>query len=318
MTELVERYVHQIGRYLPQKDRADIEKELRSMIQDQLDDRYQGVPTEADIALVLTELGSPHKMAASYRTEQYLIGPEAYPYMMMVLRHGWLIVPTVVVFVTIFGALISPQPRPAISIIVEVLLSVLQATAIFSGLIVVIFAIIERSNISSDEQLLAFNPLTLPKIDDPYEVDRAESTFGVWFGTLVALVILYFARTASLNPTGLDSAPLLWVIVLLLVAVSLVAIHIVVLRRNRWSSGLWLLETVIGVIGVIGLYYVLYVPIFAKLAAVPALHSIPLIDKGAEIVAVVTASSTLIGRGIRQMKLWNYGQVETVTPPASK
>ena len=45
MTELIERYVHQVGRYLPPKERAEIEAELRSQIQDQLDDRYAGSPT---------------------------------------------------------------------------------------------------------------------------------------------------------------------------------------------------------------------------------------------------------------------------------
>ena len=42
MSELIERYVHRVGRYLPGKERAEIEAELRSQIQDQLEDRYEG------------------------------------------------------------------------------------------------------------------------------------------------------------------------------------------------------------------------------------------------------------------------------------
>jgi len=50
MTELVERYVHQVGRYLPPQKRAEIEAELSSQINDQLDDRFAGRPTQQDVA----------------------------------------------------------------------------------------------------------------------------------------------------------------------------------------------------------------------------------------------------------------------------
>ena len=106
MTELVERYVHQVGRYLPPKERAEIEAELRSQIEDQLDDRFGGSPSPAEVALVLKELGEPRRMAASYGSEQYLVGPDLYPYMMGVLRYGWVLVPAIVVFLTLFGAIV--------------------------------------------------------------------------------------------------------------------------------------------------------------------------------------------------------------------
>ncbi|MFN8419308.1 MAG: helix-turn-helix transcriptional regulator [Anaerolineae bacterium] len=85
--ELVERYVHQIGRYLPPKERAEIEAELRSsQIEDQLEDRYGAAPTLTEIGSVLTELGEPRQLASSYNREQYLVGPELYPIMMTILR----------------------------------------------------------------------------------------------------------------------------------------------------------------------------------------------------------------------------------------
>ena len=71
MSELVERYVHQVGRYLPNKEREEIQAELRSQIQDQLDDRYEGAPTETDVAAVLKELGDPRRM-----NQQQDVGPK--------------------------------------------------------------------------------------------------------------------------------------------------------------------------------------------------------------------------------------------------
>ena len=39
--ELLERYVTEVGQHLPSKQRTDLEKEIRSLIEDALDDRSQ-------------------------------------------------------------------------------------------------------------------------------------------------------------------------------------------------------------------------------------------------------------------------------------
>ncbi|HSQ18530.1 MAG TPA: hypothetical protein VLM83_12575, partial [Anaerolineales bacterium] len=75
--ELVTRYVSEVGRQLPEKTRADLEKEIRSLIEAALDDRAQktGRPVDEDMIVeVLKEFGPPEKMAASYLPERYLIG----------------------------------------------------------------------------------------------------------------------------------------------------------------------------------------------------------------------------------------------------
>lgn len=62
--ELIERYVHEVGRRLPKKQRADVEAELRSLLMDALEARAgaapaAGAPSEADQAAVLVEFGPP-------------------------------------------------------------------------------------------------------------------------------------------------------------------------------------------------------------------------------------------------------------------
>lgn len=132
MSELVERYIHHVGRYLPKRERGDIEVELKSLIYDQLEDRYPQNPTPEQVAVVLRELGSPRQMAASYQNEQYLVGAELYPYMMMVLRHGWVIVPSVVAFVSIFLEVVSGQRSP-FDVLTSTLMAVVQTVFTFSG-----------------------------------------------------------------------------------------------------------------------------------------------------------------------------------------
>lgn len=314
MNDLVERYVHQVGRYLPKKERADIEAELRSLIQDQLDDRFEGSPSQADIASVLTELGDPRQMAASYNREQYLVGPDLYPYMMMILRHVWVIVPTVVIFLNLFGAMVSSQPITLLNLLVETLVALLQSTLIFSAVVVLIFGFIQRIITELDEKEKAFDPLTLPKVDDPHTVDRFEATFGIIIGTFMLLVLLYFLQVGGLtlrfnlsDPGDVIPVPMTWLILLIGTIIAMLIMHGWVLRRNRWNVTLWLTETILEVFGMVCLYFVVYEPLLARiLIAVPSLTNVSFIDSMPEIIVIISALITLVGRGSRLVALWNY------------
>ena len=80
-TTLTDRYVDAILRRLPERQRPDIEQELRASIADAVDDRLEAGadPAEAETA-VLTELGDPARLAAGYADRPlHLIGPELYP-----------------------------------------------------------------------------------------------------------------------------------------------------------------------------------------------------------------------------------------------
>ena len=49
--KLIERYVTEVGKHLPRKNRLDIETELRSTLEDMLEDRSQQTGRPADEAL---------------------------------------------------------------------------------------------------------------------------------------------------------------------------------------------------------------------------------------------------------------------------
>jgi hypothetical protein len=78
---LIDRYVAAVGRHLPEKDRADIEAEIRSMIEDMLEERGHAVKSADDkvVTETLEQLGDPQLLAAKYAPpKRYLIGPEWY------------------------------------------------------------------------------------------------------------------------------------------------------------------------------------------------------------------------------------------------
>ena len=80
--KLIDIYISEVGKHLPRKSRLDIQEEIRSALQDLLEDRSQqsGRPIDDDLIVeVLKEYGSPEKVAASYLPERYLIGPQLFP-----------------------------------------------------------------------------------------------------------------------------------------------------------------------------------------------------------------------------------------------
>lgn len=108
----IERYIYQVKRQLPYKGRDDIEKELRSLISDMLEERCGGAePSQKDIDIVLIELGDPNAMAAKYlEQDRYLIGPVLFPRYWMVLKIVLLCAAGGITLALIIGALADREP----------------------------------------------------------------------------------------------------------------------------------------------------------------------------------------------------------------
>ena len=77
----IDRYIYQVSRFLTGKNKDDIEKEIRTLIDDMLDTRCQGRDvSKEDVAAVFAELGKPSELAAKYNdSKRYLIGPALFP-----------------------------------------------------------------------------------------------------------------------------------------------------------------------------------------------------------------------------------------------
>ena len=76
-SSLTDRYVAATLRSLPDRQRQDIEAELRALVADAR--REAGVDADSAERQVLTELGAPARLAASYSDRSLnLIGPEFY------------------------------------------------------------------------------------------------------------------------------------------------------------------------------------------------------------------------------------------------
>ena len=188
--EWIERYIYAVVRTLPAKMRQDVEKELRSLIFDMLEERCGLIPpTEHDVLVVLTELGKPAELAAKYKPEQtsYLIGPNYYrPYKFLLgLVCGAVSLGMTIALLIL--ALTDGQPWYVFfaNWFSELLISLLCA---FGGLTLA-FAILERKKVKIDfggQEIEHLPPV--PKKKE--RIPRTEPMVGIVFCIVFAVLFL--------------------------------------------------------------------------------------------------------------------------------
>jgi hypothetical protein len=145
--KLIDLYVAEVGRHLPEKQREDIQNEVRSAIEDALEDeaRAQGkAPDEVLAAGVLKRFGPPEKTAASYLPPRYLIGPELYPQFIKTV--GVVASLGVLVWAIVFGVSLgtSAQARADIvPVLFQAFGGLMNALFFGAAVVVWVFAVIQ-------------------------------------------------------------------------------------------------------------------------------------------------------------------------------
>lgn len=304
MANLIDRYLAQVGEVLPAKERADVLAELRSLIQDQLEDRYPAPYTPENIASVLKELGSPSQIARSYQPEQYLISPKLYPTMSLIIRHGWILMLILVLAWRIFIGLIATEETFFFNWALETVEAILLMGSFFSVVIVAVFALIERLNISLEAP---FDPFQLSEVTDPRAVNRVETTFAIAFGTVIVLGLFYLLATDGVSfgqSPELIQASKEWLALLAISGAIMVALGLFVIRRNRWDISTWVLQVSTEVFAQVCLYFALLSPLFQYvLIPHPTIGTFPLIEQGAVIILFLMSASTLFNGILKLIKL---------------
>ncbi len=189
---LIDKYIAEVGKHLPRRNRLDIEAEIRSTLEDMLEERKQGAADDGEVTALLKEYGAPRKVAESYVGPRYLIGPRMYPFFVMVTR----IVLTVLFAVSLAGLGISlsksgmtgPEFLRTVGNAVLELLSGLIAAF---GNIVIVFAILERVLPKQDfeKEIEDWDPKELASEPDPDRLKFGEQIFELIFLVLVLVIL---------------------------------------------------------------------------------------------------------------------------------
>ncbi|MFJ7747629.1 HAAS signaling domain-containing protein [Peribacillus sp. NPDC097295] len=153
---LIEVYIHEVTRRVPEKGRADIALELRSTIEDMLHDNY----SEKDVKEVLEKLGNPATLASGYRDQpMHLIGPRYFDIYVSLLKMIVPIAAVISLIAMIAEYFIGYSGDEAILNVVLNIMGVGIGSIIEVGVqvffwLTLIFAIIERTDKGKDQQPL--------------------------------------------------------------------------------------------------------------------------------------------------------------------
>jgi len=250
--ELLDRYIHEVGQHLPKKMRADVQLEMRSLLEDLLEERAEeGNHSRDEIAMeVVREFGKPEAVAARYSPPGQLIGPNYFPAYIVTLKIVLICLGGL--FLTGFAIALARSESPAADVwplIAKLIGNLLNYAILNFGLITFVFAILERLLPHRADTPETWDPRALPEVKDPHRIDRMGLIANV-IATLIFLIVLNSAPywTATIHPVEDGNA---WELILLiapefwrhlpwLTASGLleIGLNLMVIRRGRWNRPL--------------------------------------------------------------------------------
>lgn len=196
--EWTDRYVNEVGRRLPPNQRADVGREIRSLIEDEVAGRLDSLEAdgaaqpdpEATTLAVLQQFGSPEEMAARYSAPRYLIGPSIFPIYRIVLG----IVLTVTLLANLLGLAVAAG-EGTVAPLMETLLGLFGGVIQAFGMVTLIFIGLERLGAHSESEPETWDARSLPPVKDPQRISTVEVAAEIAF-TAIALIFANF----YLNP----------------------------------------------------------------------------------------------------------------------
>lgn len=205
---LIDRYVYAVTKGLPQKQREDIEKELKTLIDDMLE-QYQGdEPIDKKVEKVLLELGDPELMADNYReSNRYLISPRNFENYVFILKIVMGAVFLGISISTVVESFFSVQ-EGAIGILVSYLAILFSALMQAFSWVTIIFAIAEHYGVKLlDKKNIkeGWSIAELPELPQKEAaISKGETVFSILFSTIF-ISILCFAPQIFAAYLNIDS-----------------------------------------------------------------------------------------------------------------
>lgn len=216
--DLIERYVYAVTKRMNRKQRDDVAQELRSLIDDMLAERCgEEAPTEKDVRVVLTELGTPQELYAKYDedADKCLIGQPYYSTYKFVMK--------IVLAAVTIGILISSvmlqimEPKGVFEAIGTSLSMVYNSLLSAFAIVTLLFAFFHHKGVKLTEPFSFDDLPPVPK--KKQEVSVWESVGGIALS--VVFLIVFLAAPQIFSAVVVDTG-------------ELVPIFDVNVIRSRW------------------------------------------------------------------------------------
>jgi hypothetical protein len=261
---LIDKYIAEVGKHLPRKQRVDIEAEIRSTLEDMLEERKQAdsSATEAQVIELLKEYGAPSKVAESYAGPNYLIGPRMYPIFELVTRIVMIVLFSLALVALGLGLARSSLTGPDIlKTLGESALGLLGGMITAFGNIVLVFAILERVLPAKEfEEEEEWDPAELAREPDPGRVKYGEQIFETFFLIVFLVIFNLYPKAIGIgffnendwvfiSPILTDAffSYLPWINILILLQLGF---NIFLLRSGWWNNGLRVANIVLELAGI--------------------------------------------------------------------
>jgi hypothetical protein len=260
---LIDRYIAEVGRHLPEKNRTDIAAEIRTMLEDMIEER--GHQAEAAdnrvVAEVLEQTGDPRLLAAKYAPPtRYLIGPAWYEGYVKVLQRV-LLTALPVVTVVIFILTLTQNPLDFIGAIGEALGSAFSVGVQILFWVTLVFVLLERSDEvpyeAPRQKDQAWTVAQLPKLYRTRQISVAETLLNI---ASILFVLIWIALPYTLGRLRGDPIPVpflhpdLWNfwLPLFFVIMGLTLVHEVFkLKIGNWTPALTATNVILGILSII-------------------------------------------------------------------
>jgi len=246
-TDLIERYVVAVGRQLPRRMRSDVEDELRSSLQDMLEDRGRALDRTTNEELmieILREIDPPSKMAARYTGTSHLIGPRLYP---SFLQASWilLVILSVMYIIGLLMSLSEIGSGDTLRLIGETLRSLIPSIFGAFGQLVVIFALLDRVVLRANKlEEKEWDPRKLSAVRAPNMVRTSGAVVQIVFAVAFMVVINFFPQLIGISYyteggwqhiSALTPAFSSYLLPLNLLLGLDILLNLVLLRQGEWS-----------------------------------------------------------------------------------
>jgi hypothetical protein len=252
-----ERYLAAVLRSIPEPKRTDVERELRSSIDDAVEERVgSGVDRTTAERAVLEGLGDPANLAAAYTGRpNYLIGPELFPiYRRFLPRLIAIAAPIAGIVLALIQWFTYATPGDALLVGLNGALNVAIQIAFWST---VIFVVLEWAGPARDARAeLVRNSGTwtlerLPKA--PSDRITVTETAGEIVSVLITIGIVLFISGIN-SRSGADGSPIpllapsfasVWLPILIALIALRGLAHLVAYSVGRWTTKLVIYNTLV-------------------------------------------------------------------------
>jgi hypothetical protein len=242
-----ERYLATVLRSIPEPKRTDVERELRSSIEDAIEERVAAGEDRVERS-VLESLGDPAQLAAAYTGRPtYLIGPELFPlYRRFVPRLIAVLVPIAAIVMMLLKLAGGGDIAEAIAAGISGAISTGINIAFWASLTFVFLEWAGPARQARSELVAATGRWTLERLP---KVSTGRITVSEAAGEIVTVLITLgiLVFVASLTTTDLSGAqtPLLapefrtiWLPILLAAIAIRAVVHVMAYAAGRWTR--WL------------------------------------------------------------------------------